>query len=115
VNQALPEEDRLRLVKFVCAMAWSDFEVHAEERDHIMRLIGRLDLPESAAERARVWLSDPNTVREIDPSTIPREQRNLFFSEAGRIMLVDGVLREEEAETLDVLRRLLFPEDDVDE
>ena len=58
-------------------------------------------------------LREPDTSWEAEAAcrTVPNAS-DLFFSEASRVMLVDGVLHEEEAETLDLLRRILFPEDD---
>ena len=109
MNQSLSLEARRKLVQFLCAMAWSDFKVRDAERTHIQRLIQRLGLPEEVVEEARLWLADPGAVRRVDPIEIPEDQKNLFFSEASQLMLVDGELHSEEAETLDLLRRLLFP------
>ncbi len=112
MDPSLPLEARRKLVEFLCAMAWSDFKVRDAERAHIERLIQRLELPDDMVEEAKHWLSSPGNVRRIDPIEIPDDQKNLFFSEASQLMLVDGELHSEEAETLDLLRRLLFPSEE---
>ena len=108
----LTPEDRLTLVRFVCGMAWTDFEVRDAERRHIRKLVKRLELDVAALEAVDAWLSSAEAAGPVDPGAIPNEQRDLFFSEASRLMLADGTLAEEEELTLDLLRRLLYPEKD---
>ena len=46
----LSRDDRMLLLRFVCAFAWTDLEIHQGERQFVERLIGRMEL--SADDRA---------------------------------------------------------------
>jgi len=114
VDPELTPQLRLDLVRFVCGMAWTDFKIQEAERVHILRLAERLELGEGGQEAVEAWLASPDAAGPVDPAAIPQSQRDLFFSEASKVMLVDGVLAEEEELTLELLRRLLYPEKDED-
>ena len=49
---ALPHEDRLHLLRFVCSFAWADLEIADSEREFVTALVDRLDLDDADADRA---------------------------------------------------------------
>jgi uncharacterized tellurite resistance protein B-like protein len=104
---SLAPEERLRLMKFVCSLAWADLEVQAEERAFVRRMVSRLGL--SAAERAQVdgWLQVPPPVDDVDPAEIPREHRKLFLDTLRELVLADGAVDEQEQASLALLEDLI--------
>ena len=104
--ESLSRSDRLQLVKFVCAFAWADLEVHDAERRFVQRLITELGLED---ERAKVleWLQTPPPTEEIDPTRVPSEHRQLFLETARQVFQADGVIDQYEQEEFDLLEQLL--------
>jgi len=106
---SLAREDRLRLMKFVCSLAWADLEVHREERAFVRRMSSRLDLRPDEVALVDGWLRVPPT--EVDPEEIPREHRALFLGTLRELVLVDGAVDEQERASLALLEDLLKAED----
>ncbi len=106
--EALDPAERLQLMKFVCAFAWSDLEVSGEERLFVADCIRRLQFTEE--ERAQVWswLEVPPPVEEIDPSTIPAQHRQLFIEAIGRLVASDDEVTAAERESLVLFSQLLM-------
>jgi uncharacterized tellurite resistance protein B-like protein len=102
----LPREDRLRLMKFVCAFAWADLEVQDEERAFVGKMIDFLGL-ESDRKSIEAWLRHPPRPEEVDPTDIPREHRELFLDAVRRLVAADDRIDPKEAETLALFEQLL--------
>lgn len=103
----LTRDERLLLLKFVCAFAWADLEIRDQERAFVKRLFEKLEL--DAEERLRVeeWLNYGVPPEEIDPNRVPRRHRETFLEYARKVVKVDGELETEEAENLKLLQQLL--------
>ena len=103
----LDREDRLRLMKFVCSFAWADLEVQDAEREFVARLVRELELDAEETEQVEAWLEVPPAAEELDPSDIPRAHRQLFLDTARAMIVADGKIDRDEAETLILLDALL--------
>lgn len=103
----LEKQDRLQLMKFVCAFAWADLKVEDEERNFVGKLIDRLGLEEDEVEQVQKWLEVPPKAEEIDPNEIPVEHRQLFIDAARAMVVVDGKVDADEAENLALLEQLI--------
>ena len=103
----LDREDRLRLMKFVCSFAWADLEIRDEERAFVKRLMKRLELTPSEKKEVEGWLEVPPPAEEVDPAEVPREHRQLFVDTARAMIASDGVIVENERESLALLELLL--------
>ncbi len=103
----LTPEARLLLLKFVCAFAWTDLEIHERERRFVERLMQRFAL--GAAERSQVeqWLNVAPAPSELDPDLVPREHRRAFIEAVRAVIYVDGRVDEEEREQFERLRSAL--------
>jgi len=106
----LAREERLRLMKFVCAVAWADLEVQSEEREFVRRMIGRLSLRPDEAAQVEAWLQLPPRIDDVDPAEIPREHRKLFLDTLRELVLADGSVDEQEQASLALLEDLLAAE-----
>lgn len=97
----------MQLMKFVCSFAWADLEVHPHERDFVSRMVRRLDL--DADERGQVdrWLELPPLPDEVDPTAVPIEHRKTFVDAVVGIIESDGVVSEEERDSLALFEHLL--------
>lgn len=103
----LSPEDRLSLIRFVCAFAWSDLEVRAAERDFVVRLVRAMDFGKEDRARVEGWLKHPPPPEEVDPMLIPLEHKQLFLTAAADLIRSDGEVDPREAEDLALLRELL--------
>lgn len=104
---SLAREDRLRLIKFLCAVAWADLEVQSEERAFVRRMVGRLGLGPDEAAQVDSWLQVPPPIDDVDPERIPRAHRKLFLDTIRELVLSDGEVDEQEQASLALLENLL--------
>lgn len=104
---SLAREDRLRLMKFICAVAWADLEVRSEERAFVGRMVSRLGLAPDEAAQVNAWLQVPPPMDDVDPTSIPREHRKLFLDTLRDLANVDGTVDEQEQMSLALIEDLL--------
>lgn len=109
-KQQLDMETRARLARFVCVMAWADFKVQPEEREHILKLMQGLELDEETRVEIEGWLQTPPDPELVDPTQIPRSQRDRFLKEAELVIQADGRVYPEEIEMLSLFQSILYPE-----
>ncbi len=107
VEWELSRQDTMRLLAFVCTFAWADHEVQEEERAFVGDLVSKLDLDEEDLEQVAAWLKLPPRPEDIDPQQVPLQHRELFIAVAKMMVGVDGVVAEDEAETLALFQELL--------
>ena len=103
----LNRDERLRLLKFVCAAAWADLEVSQTEKTFIQSLALRLGLPDDEVGHVRDWLETPPTPEEVDPALIPHEHRKVFLEAVRGAIAADGVVDGPELESIRLLQELL--------
>lgn len=103
----LPPADRLRLMKFVCAVAWSDLRVAGEERLFVADCIRRLQFAPDEKAQIWQWLEVPPAPEEIDPADVPPEHRQTFIAALGKLVAADQTISHEERESLLLLSQLL--------
>lgn len=105
---ALDRGERLLLLRFVCAFAWTDLEVQESERAFVHRLMDRLQLaPEDRAE-VEAWLHVAPAPGSIDPSAVPAAHRRTFVEAIRAMMYVDGDVDTEEREQFERLKAALL-------
>lgn len=107
VIRDLNHEDRLRLIKFVCSLAWADLEVRPKERTFIHRLVKKLHLDEKEAAMVEEWIKVPPKPEEVDPARVPHQHRKLFLDTIKAVAKADGEIDEEEKENISLLEQLL--------
>lgn len=105
--ETLSRADRLLLLKFVCAFAWTDLEIQEGERRFVERLMQRLDLDAEERKEVEQWLSVAPSPSEVDPALIPPQHRHTFVEAARAVIYADGDVDEEEREQLERLKQSL--------
>jgi uncharacterized tellurite resistance protein B-like protein len=103
---SMDREDRLRLMKFVCSFAWADLEVADDERNFVRKLVEWLELDDEEQQQVQKWLEVPPPPEEVDPAEIPHSHRQLFIDTARAMIVADGRVDEDEAESLALLEML---------
>ncbi len=104
---SLDRTERLSLMKFVCSFAWADLKILPEERQFIADLVRRLELDGDEGAKVVSWLEVPPRPEEVDPTAIPAGHRRLFFDSIVGIIEADGVISEEERDSLALFEGLL--------
>lgn len=99
--------ERLNLMKFVCSFVWTDLKVAQAERDLVMRIGGHLKLTDAETVQVAAWLKVPPPIDEIDPSSVPKEHRELFLQAAEMTIKADGRVVPAEREAIALFRDLL--------
>jgi len=103
----LTSEDRLRLMKFVCSFVWADLEVKESERKFVTRMAKKLHLDASESALVQAWLEVPPRAEDVDPTTIPREHRQMFLDTIRDVITADGEVARDEWENLALFEQLL--------
>lgn len=101
----MDRETRRLLVQLSCFGAWSDLEVHPREREVVLQIAMNLAL-EDDLDEVKEWLD--HTPPEIDPNTIPVDQRQAFMDALVAVVLADGRVTPEESATVRLIREMLF-------
>jgi len=105
---ALARDERLLLLRFVCAFAWTDLEVQDSERAFVHRLMDRLELsPEDRAE-VEAWLHVAPAPGTVDPKAVPSAHRRTFVEAVRAMMYVDGEVDAEERAQFEQLKAALL-------
>src|SRR5512143_2620218 len=100
----LSPAERRQLLQLVTSVAWSDLAVTAGEIAYIHGLVARLHLSADEAREVQRWLKSPPD--DVDPTTIPREHREIFLGAVREMVESDGGASEEEKESLALLEAL---------
>ena len=108
----LSSEERLRLMRFVCAFAWADLEIRKEERALVVNLARNLELTEDEMVEVRGWMNNPPRPEDVDPQDIPIEQRQMFLAAAQAMIAIDGEVDPEEMSILELFKDLLLGDSD---
>ena len=105
--QTLKGEERLQLMKFICSFAWADLEIHPGEREFVSKLVRRLKLDPQQEQQVEQWLKVPPLPEEVDPTMVSIEHRKTFVQEIVGIIESDGIVSDEERESLALFESLL--------
>jgi uncharacterized tellurite resistance protein B-like protein len=105
--EQLSRDDRLLLLRFVCAFAWTDLEIRDGERKFVERLVQRMQL--SAEDRAEVagYLHVAPAPGSTSPALVPREHRRVFIDSVRALIYADGEVDAEERDRFERLRAAL--------
>lgn len=105
--EGLSREQRLLLLRFVCAFAWTDLEIREGERNFVERLMNRMQLaPEDRAE-VEAYLHVAPSPESINPKLVPAEHRRLFVDAVRALIYADGDVDFEERQRFEKLRAAL--------
>lgn len=105
--QKLNREDRQRLMRFVCSFAWADLEVKKTERMLVQKMARKLALDDEDRALVKEWLQVPPRAEDVDPQSIPHNQRKLFLEAAREMIAADGEIDAEERESFSIFEQLL--------
>lgn len=103
----LSREERLLLLEFVCAYAWTDLEIQEGERRFVEGLMRRLNLSDDDRSQVEEWLSIAPPPGDIDPARVPPAHRRTFVEAVRAVMYADGSIDEEERELFEKLKLAL--------
>lgn len=102
--EKLTKDERLLLLRFVCAFAWTDLHVKDGERKFIARLMDRLGLSADERAEAEGFLHVAPTPESTNPKLVPRQHRQLFIDSVRALIYADGDVDAEERERFEKLR-----------
>ena len=105
--RALTREERLLLMRFVCAFAWADARIHPEERALVGRYVQKLGLDASEQSQVEAWLERPPPPESVDPKLVPPRHRVLFIHAIESLVAADGEIAPVERDRLIELAKLL--------
>jgi uncharacterized tellurite resistance protein B-like protein len=104
---SLSRDDRLLLLRFLCAFAWTDRTVTDKERGFVRRLVERLRVTGEDAEAVDEWLKVAPAPGSVDPAAIPPEHRRAFVEAVRAMIYADGKVDDEERAQFERLRSAL--------
>ena len=107
MDSTLTSEEKLQIMRFVCAFAWADLKVVAAEKKLIERFSNILSLTESEKQSVASWVAHPPRPEEIDPYQISDHLKETIITAAQAVSIVDGDFDPKEADLLDLLKSIL--------
>ena len=105
--QRLTKKERLQLLRFVCSFAWADFKIQPDEKEFVIKLMRKLDMPADEAAQVEEWLKLPPVADQVEPTQISRKHREFFLENVRGVIMADGVLAPEEKENLRLFEELV--------
>lgn len=104
---ALSHGDRMLLLRFVCAFAWTDLEIKDGERKFVQRLMDRMQLSKEDRSEVESWLHVAPAPEATNPKLVPREHRRVFLDSVRALIYADGDVEAEERDRFERLREAL--------
>jgi uncharacterized tellurite resistance protein B-like protein len=105
--EALSHGDRMLLLRFVCAFAWTDLEIKDGERKFVQRLMDRMQLSKDDRSEVESWLHVAPAPETTNPKLVPREHRRVFLDSVRALIYADGEVEAEERDRFERLREAL--------
>lgn len=105
--EGLSPSDRLLLLGFLCAFAWTDLEVTDNERRFVRRILALAELGPDDAQQVEQWLAVAPSPGDVDPKRVPPQHRRVFLDAVRAMVYADGKVDDEERASLDRLRAAL--------
>jgi len=105
--EQLSRDDRLLLLRFVCAFAWTDLQIHEGERKFVERLIERMQLSSDDRAEALAYLHIAPSPEATNPKLVPPAHRQIFIDSVRALIYADGEVDAEERDRFEKLRAAL--------
>lgn len=105
--EQLSRDDRMLLLRFVCAFAWTDLTIHDGERKFVERLIERMQLSSDDRSEALAYLHVAPSPEATNPKLVPPEHRRIFIESVRALIYADGEVDAEERERFERLKAAL--------
>jgi uncharacterized tellurite resistance protein B-like protein len=105
--EQLNSEQRLQLMRLVCALAWVDEQVQQAELGFIAKLMFKINMPAAEMRQVKRWLEVPPEGVSADARAVPREHRQLFLDACRGLVWSDGTLTGGEQAVLERLEKAL--------
>lgn len=102
--EKLSRDERMLLLRFVCAFAWTDLEVKDAERKFVERLIERMQLDQDERKEALSYLDIGPAPDSVSPKRVPPEHRRTFIDAVRALIYTDGDVDPEEREQFERLK-----------
>ena len=104
-TSAMTPRQRLDLLQLACVAAWSDAEIHPQERAVVRDLARHFELDAVDVARVEGWLTVGPP--DFDPQAIPEAHRQTYFRAFLEVATADGRLDPAESALIRLLRELL--------
>jgi hypothetical protein len=102
--EQLSRDERMLLLRFVCAFAWTDLRIHDGERKFVERLIGRMQLSSDDRDEALAYLHVAPSPEATNPKLVPQAHRQVFIDAVRALIYADGEVDPEERDRFEKLR-----------
>jgi len=105
--EKLSRDERLLLLRFVCAFAWTDLEIRDGERKFVERLMTRMQLPSEDRAEVEGYLHIAPSPEQTNPKLVPPEHRRIFLDSVRALIYADGEVDPEERSRFEKLQAAL--------
>ena len=105
--EQLSRDERLLLLRFVCAFAWTDLEIREGERQFVQRLMDRMQLSAEDRQEVAGYLHVAPPPEATNPKLVPVAHRQLFIDAVRALIYADGEVDVEERERFESPRAAL--------
>lgn len=94
------DENRLKLLKLLVALAWADGRVDEEEMEIVEAMLDSFEASDEESNEIRVWAKIPRSLDDIDTTGLTEEDTDLVLYQAVLLTFIDGEQTENETDLL---------------
>lgn len=105
--EEMSRDERMLLLRFVCAFAWTDLTIHQGEQKFVERLLERMQLSRDDRAEALAYLHVAPSPEATNPKLVPKAHRRVFIEAVRALIYADGEVDAEERERFEKLKTAL--------
>ena len=94
------DENRIKLLKLLVALAWADGRVDEEEMEIVEAMLDSFEASDEESNEIRVWAKIPRSLDDIDTAGLTEEDADLVLYQAVLLTFIDGEQTEKETDLL---------------
>ena len=94
------DENRIKLLKLLVALAWADGRVDEEEMEIVEAMLDSFEASDEESNEIRVWAKMPRSLDDIDTTGLTEEDADLVLYQAVLLTFIDGEQSDKETTLL---------------
>ena len=94
------DDNRIKLLKLLVALAWADGRVDEEEMEIVEAMLDSFEASDEESNEIRVWAKIPRSLNDIDTTGLTEEDADLVLYQAVLLTFIDGEQSEKETDLL---------------
>ena len=95
------DDNKMKLLKVLVALAWADGRVDAEEMEVVHAVLDSFEADGDTVKEIVAWAKEPRSLDDVDLSSLSPEDAELVLYQAVLLTFIDGEQSDKEVSLLD--------------